>query len=132
MIQSYFALEDLDSKAINELSRQFLINWKASKAKKKLKDERVMTGQITYPFNGERTHRCSEVGPGVRLIGVRFFFCSALQTLSCCVNTISVPLEEAHIHIFHHSACLHLQIRCLSGLCLNQIVIYTILGLKQS
>ncbi|XP_042566247.1 protein phosphatase 1 regulatory subunit 42 [Clupea harengus] len=56
-------LEDLDSKAINELSRQFLINWKASKAKKKLKDERVMTGQITYPFNGERTHRCSEVGP---------------------------------------------------------------------
>ena len=74
MIQSYFALEDLDSKAINELSRQFLINWKASKAKKKLKDERVMTGQITYPFNGERTHRCSEVGPGVRLIGVRFFF----------------------------------------------------------
>ncbi|KAM4605915.1 protein phosphatase 1 regulatory subunit 42 [Polymixia lowei] len=40
-------LENLDGKEINDLSRQFLINWKASKeAKKKLKDERVMSGQL--------------------------------------------------------------------------------------
>ncbi|XP_062377319.1 protein phosphatase 1 regulatory subunit 42 [Sardina pilchardus] len=45
-------LEDFDGKKINELSRQFLINWKASKeAKKKLKDERIMTGQIIYPID---------------------------------------------------------------------------------
>ncbi|KAK6293130.1 protein phosphatase 1 regulatory subunit 42 isoform X1 [Coregonus clupeaformis] len=47
-------LNELDGKEINELSRQFLINWKASKdAKKKLKDERIMTGQITYPFTAD-------------------------------------------------------------------------------
>ncbi|KAG1943914.1 leucine-rich repeat-containing protein [Pimephales promelas] len=43
-------LEDLDGKQINELSRQFLINWKASKdAKKKLEDEKDVRGQITNP-----------------------------------------------------------------------------------
>lgn len=100
MIQSYFALEDLDSKAINELSRQFLINWKASKAKKKLKDERVMTGQITYPFNGERTHRCSEVGPGVRLIGVRFFFLlSFADTVMLCQYNICAIGRGSHPHL---------------------------------
>ncbi|XP_026860260.2 protein phosphatase 1 regulatory subunit 42 isoform X1 [Electrophorus electricus] len=47
-------LEDLDGKEINELSRQFLINWKASKeAKKKEKDEKIMTGQMTYPFSAD-------------------------------------------------------------------------------
>lgn len=35
------------------MSRQFLINWKATKeAKKKITDGRIMTGQITYPFSG--------------------------------------------------------------------------------
>ncbi|XP_067108188.1 protein phosphatase 1 regulatory subunit 42 [Osmerus mordax] len=43
-------LEELDGKEINELSRQFLINWKASKAKKKIKDEKIITRQITFPF----------------------------------------------------------------------------------
>ncbi|KAK7118401.1 hypothetical protein R3I94_022038 [Phoxinus phoxinus] len=44
-------LEDLDGKQINELSRQFLINWKASKdAKKKLEDEKDVRGQITNPL----------------------------------------------------------------------------------
>ncbi|KAJ8376635.1 hypothetical protein SKAU_G00072150 [Synaphobranchus kaupii] len=44
-------LVDLDGKEINELSRQFLINWKASKeAKKKMQDEQLMTAQITHPF----------------------------------------------------------------------------------
>ncbi|XP_067290399.1 protein phosphatase 1 regulatory subunit 42 [Pseudorasbora parva] len=44
-------LEDLDGKQINELSRQFLINWKASKdAKKKLEDEKVFKRQITNPL----------------------------------------------------------------------------------
>uniref|UniRef100_A0A673I833 Protein phosphatase 1, regulatory subunit 42 n=1 Tax=Sinocyclocheilus rhinocerous TaxID=307959 RepID=A0A673I833_9TELE len=41
-------LEDLDGKQINELSRQFLINWKASKdAKKKLEDGEDIKEQIT-------------------------------------------------------------------------------------
>ncbi|XP_076869491.1 protein phosphatase 1 regulatory subunit 42 isoform X2 [Brachyhypopomus gauderio] len=44
-------LEDLDGKEINELCRQFLINWKASKeAKKKVKDEK---GQITFPVTAD-------------------------------------------------------------------------------
>ncbi|KAM3860716.1 protein phosphatase 1 regulatory subunit 42 [Diretmus argenteus] len=39
-------LEDLDGKEITDVSRQFLINWKASKnAKKKQTDERITTGQ---------------------------------------------------------------------------------------
>ncbi|KAM6977655.1 protein phosphatase 1 regulatory subunit 42 [Aplochiton taeniatus] len=48
-------LEELDGKEINELSRQFLINWKASKeAKRKIKDERIMTGQlVSYPFTAD-------------------------------------------------------------------------------
>ncbi|KAB5533275.1 hypothetical protein PHYPO_G00129920 [Pangasianodon hypophthalmus] len=47
-------LEELDGKEISELSRQFLINWKASKdAKKKITDGRDMTGQITYPFSAD-------------------------------------------------------------------------------
>uniref|UniRef100_UPI003AABF70D protein phosphatase 1 regulatory subunit 42 n=1 Tax=Centroberyx gerrardi TaxID=166262 RepID=UPI003AABF70D len=48
-------LEDLDGKEINDLSRQFLINWKASKeAKKKVKDEQIMTGQlIAYPLTSK-------------------------------------------------------------------------------
>ncbi|KAI7792322.1 protein phosphatase 1 regulatory subunit 42 [Triplophysa rosa] len=44
-------LEDLDGKQINELSRQFLINWKASRnAKKKTGDEKDIKGQINNPF----------------------------------------------------------------------------------
>ncbi|XP_042608192.1 protein phosphatase 1 regulatory subunit 42 isoform X3 [Cyprinus carpio] len=45
-------LEDLDGKQINELSRQFLVNWKASKdAKKKLDDgEEQITNQLTTDF----------------------------------------------------------------------------------
>uniref|UniRef100_A0A8C1IUD0 Protein phosphatase 1, regulatory subunit 42 n=1 Tax=Cyprinus carpio TaxID=7962 RepID=A0A8C1IUD0_CYPCA len=45
-------LEDLDGKQINELSRQFLVNWKASKdAKKKLDDgEKQITNQLTTDF----------------------------------------------------------------------------------
>ncbi|XP_018596509.1 protein phosphatase 1 regulatory subunit 42 [Scleropages formosus] len=39
-------LEELDGKEINEMFRQFLINWKASRdAKKKVKDEKMTTGQ---------------------------------------------------------------------------------------
>lgn len=35
------------------MSRQFLINWKATKdAKKKITDGRTMTGQTMYPFSG--------------------------------------------------------------------------------
>ncbi|XP_035268673.1 protein phosphatase 1 regulatory subunit 42 isoform X1 [Anguilla anguilla] len=45
------SLVDLDGKEINELSRQFLINWKASKdARKKILDERLMAAQMTHPF----------------------------------------------------------------------------------
>lgn len=44
-------VEELDGKEINELSRQFLINWKASKdGKKKWKDESMKTSQITLPL----------------------------------------------------------------------------------
>uniref|UniRef100_A0A673X0X0 Protein phosphatase 1, regulatory subunit 42 n=1 Tax=Salmo trutta TaxID=8032 RepID=A0A673X0X0_SALTR len=44
-------VEELNGKEINELSRQFLINWKASKdGKKKWKDERMKTSQITLPL----------------------------------------------------------------------------------
>lgn len=44
-------LEDLDGKQINELSRQFLINWKASKdAKKKLDDGKDIKEQTTNPL----------------------------------------------------------------------------------
>lgn len=44
-------LEDLDGKQINELSRQFLINWKASKdAKKKLDDGKDIREQISNPL----------------------------------------------------------------------------------
>ncbi|XP_058621527.1 protein phosphatase 1 regulatory subunit 42 isoform X2 [Onychostoma macrolepis] len=44
-------LEDLDGKQINELSRQFLINWKASKdAKKKLDDGKDIKEQISNPL----------------------------------------------------------------------------------
>ncbi|XP_066538439.1 protein phosphatase 1 regulatory subunit 42 isoform X2 [Hoplias malabaricus] len=47
-------LEDLDGKEINELSRQFLINWKASKdAKKKAWNETNIAGEITYPFSSD-------------------------------------------------------------------------------
>ncbi|KAG9283388.1 protein phosphatase 1 regulatory subunit 42 isoform X1 [Astyanax mexicanus] len=47
-------LEDLDGKEINELSRQFLINWKASKeAKRKALSERIMTREITYPLSAD-------------------------------------------------------------------------------
>ncbi|XP_051542669.1 protein phosphatase 1 regulatory subunit 42 [Myxocyprinus asiaticus] len=42
-------LEDLDGKQINELSRQFLINWKTSKGAKKKLDDRK--GQITNPVS---------------------------------------------------------------------------------
>lgn len=35
------------------MSRQFLINWKASKdVKKKITDGRIITGQISHPFSG--------------------------------------------------------------------------------
>ncbi|KAL1006482.1 hypothetical protein UPYG_G00072930 [Umbra pygmaea] len=54
LISVCIRLEELDGKEINQLSRQFLINWKASKeAKKKLKDERIMTGQITFPLTAD-------------------------------------------------------------------------------
>ncbi|XP_056307027.1 protein phosphatase 1 regulatory subunit 42 [Danio aesculapii] len=44
-------LEDLDGKQINELTRQFLINWKASKdAKKKLEDGKDNKQQMTNPL----------------------------------------------------------------------------------
>ena len=40
-------LVELDGKAINELSRQFLLNWKASKdARKKMQEERLMAAQM--------------------------------------------------------------------------------------
>uniref|UniRef100_A0A671T986 Protein phosphatase 1 regulatory subunit 42 n=1 Tax=Sinocyclocheilus anshuiensis TaxID=1608454 RepID=A0A671T986_9TELE len=75
-------LEDLDGKQINELSRQFLINWKASKdAKKKLEDGEDIKEQITnqlttdfrvgpqHPFAHDRSSslsKPSEYGkPGV-------------------------------------------------------------------
>lgn len=49
----YIYIEELDGKEITEFSRQFLINWKATKdARKKITDGRIMTGQITYPFSG--------------------------------------------------------------------------------
>lgn len=42
----------LDGREINELTRQFLINWKASKeAKKKKNNKHMMTGPLSlYPF----------------------------------------------------------------------------------
>ncbi|CAL8292390.1 unnamed protein product [Lota lota] len=45
-------LEVLDGKEINELSRQFLINWKASKeAQRRARDERALAAQaLHYPF----------------------------------------------------------------------------------
>ncbi|KAI4884792.1 hypothetical protein NFI96_018755 [Prochilodus magdalenae] len=47
-------LEDLDGKEINELSRQFLINWKASKeAKKKSRHGKLIAGEITYPLSAD-------------------------------------------------------------------------------
>ncbi|KAG9347958.1 hypothetical protein JZ751_003975 [Albula glossodonta] len=47
-------LVDLDGKEINELSRQFLINWKASKnATKKCVDERLMNMKMANSFPGE-------------------------------------------------------------------------------
>ncbi|XP_027032144.1 protein phosphatase 1 regulatory subunit 42 [Tachysurus fulvidraco] len=47
-------LEELDGKGITEMSRQFLINWKASKdARKRITDGRKTTGQITYPFSAD-------------------------------------------------------------------------------
>ncbi|XP_026057099.1 protein phosphatase 1 regulatory subunit 42-like isoform X2 [Carassius auratus] len=75
-------LEDLDGKQINELSRQFLIKWKASKdAKKKLDDGEDIKEQITnqlttdfgvgpeHPFAHDRSSslsKPSEYGkPGV-------------------------------------------------------------------
>lgn len=49
----FLYLEELDEKEISELSRQFLINWKATKdAKKKITDGRIMNGHIMYPFSG--------------------------------------------------------------------------------
>ena len=54
IIHIHYFSEELDGKEINELSRQFLINWKASKeAKKKMKDEKILTRQITFPFIGK-------------------------------------------------------------------------------
>lgn len=48
-----FYTEELDGKTITELSRQFLINWKASKeARKKITEGRHLTGQTAYPFPG--------------------------------------------------------------------------------
>ncbi|KAJ8010700.1 hypothetical protein DPEC_G00077840 [Dallia pectoralis] len=48
LITVCLGLEELDGKEINELSRQFLINWKASReARKKPRDELIMTGQST-------------------------------------------------------------------------------------
>ncbi|XP_062841762.1 protein phosphatase 1 regulatory subunit 42 isoform X2 [Trichomycterus rosablanca] len=47
-------LEELDGKQINELSRQSLINWKATKeAKKKVKHDKIIAGQITYPCSAD-------------------------------------------------------------------------------
>ncbi|XP_010884176.2 protein phosphatase 1 regulatory subunit 42 isoform X1 [Esox lucius] len=54
LITVCLGLDELDGKEITELSRQFLINWKASReAKKKLKDERIMSGPFTYPFTAD-------------------------------------------------------------------------------
>ncbi|KAK2870115.1 hypothetical protein QQF64_021928 [Cirrhinus molitorella] len=65
-------LEDLDGKQINELSRQFLINWKASKdAKKKLddgKDIKEIANPLTtdfrvgpqHPFASDRSSSLSK------------------------------------------------------------------------
>ncbi|XP_029935429.1 protein phosphatase 1 regulatory subunit 42 [Myripristis murdjan] len=58
-------LEDLDGKEINDLSRQFLINWKASKeAKKKVKDEHIMASQLTaFPLTTDlNTAQSSQPG----------------------------------------------------------------------
>ncbi|KAF5897497.1 COP9 signalosome complex subunit 5, partial [Clarias magur] len=50
LITSCKSLGELDGKEITDVSRQFLIKWKASKdAKKKITDGRNLTGQITYP-----------------------------------------------------------------------------------
>lgn len=49
----FYYIEELDGKEITEVSRQFLIKWKATKdAKKKITDGRIMTGQMMYPFSG--------------------------------------------------------------------------------
>jgi len=44
--------EDLDGKEINDLSRQFLVNWKAAKeAQKRARDERALAVQaVDRPF----------------------------------------------------------------------------------
>ncbi|XP_020502154.2 protein phosphatase 1 regulatory subunit 42 isoform X1 [Labrus bergylta] len=49
------SLEVLDGREINELTRQFLINWKASKEAKKIKnDHHMTTGQlISYPLTSD-------------------------------------------------------------------------------
>ncbi|XP_070784573.1 protein phosphatase 1 regulatory subunit 42 [Enoplosus armatus] len=49
------SLEVLDGREINELTRQFLINWKASKeAKKKKNNQHMMTGPlIPYPLTND-------------------------------------------------------------------------------
>ncbi|KAL4630932.1 protein phosphatase 1 regulatory subunit 42 [Arapaima gigas] len=47
-------LKELDGKEINEMSRQFLINWKASRdARKKVRDERAMSGDAGVQFCAE-------------------------------------------------------------------------------
>ncbi|KAM9436298.1 protein phosphatase 1 regulatory subunit 42 isoform 2-T2 [Clarias gariepinus] len=57
LITACKSLGELDGKEITEVSRQFLIKWKASKdAKKKITDGRNLTGQITYPSSGR--HNC--------------------------------------------------------------------------
>lgn len=54
-ISSFIFIEILDGREINELTRQFLINWKASKeAKKKKNNKHMMTGPlIPYPLTSE-------------------------------------------------------------------------------
>uniref|UniRef100_A0A3Q3NEC9 Protein phosphatase 1, regulatory subunit 42 n=1 Tax=Mastacembelus armatus TaxID=205130 RepID=A0A3Q3NEC9_9TELE len=49
------SLEVLDGKEINELTRQFLINWKASReAKKKNRNKHMLPGPLTsYPLKGK-------------------------------------------------------------------------------
>ncbi|XP_068588442.1 protein phosphatase 1 regulatory subunit 42 [Cebidichthys violaceus] len=59
------SLELLDGKEIHELTRQFLINWKASKeAKKKKNNKHLMTGSLTpCPLTND-FNACQGPGPG--------------------------------------------------------------------
>ncbi|XP_037612138.1 protein phosphatase 1 regulatory subunit 42 [Sebastes umbrosus] len=92
VITAVKSLAVLDGREINELTRQFIINWKASKEAKKKNNKHLMTVPLTYDFNVGQAPHPGHICSRANVQGLK-----PQQSLSA--QTLKIPMSGLVNHV---------------------------------